>query len=149
MSGHPNYSPLYYFHLVEKLRANCQVFLSFGSEAFLSSLEWSLITIAYFPNFQKAISHEIEQVIGDQRFPDFSDQFRMPFTVAFLNEVLRWKTVLPFNFIRRYAHLFMVLNLTIDSQIIVELLKMQPFWEILFPKERSSCATFGLSITIP
>lgn len=90
-----------YFFLVEKLRANCQVFLSFGTEAFLSCLEWSLISIAYYPTYQKMISEEVDRVIGAQRIPEFKDAFRMPFTCAFLQEVLRWKTVLPFNFIRR------------------------------------------------
>ena len=89
------------FSAVEKLRANCQVFLSFGTEAFLSCLEWSLISIAYYPSHQKMISEEVERVMGGQRIPEFKDALRMPFTVAFLNEVLRWKTVLPFNFIRR------------------------------------------------
>ncbi|KAI2806036.1 hypothetical protein BLOT_005047 [Blomia tropicalis] len=86
---------------IEKLRANCQVFLSFGSEAFLSSLEWCLISVAYYQEYQQKISDEIELVVGKQRFPNFRDQIRMPFTVAFLNEVLRWKTVFPFNFTRR------------------------------------------------
>lgn len=83
------------------MRANCQVFLSFGSEAFLSSLEWCLISVAYYQEYQQKISDEIELVVGKQRFPNFRDQIRMPFTVAFLNEVLRWKTVFPFNFTRR------------------------------------------------
>ena len=105
------------------------MFLSFGSEAFLSSLEWSLISVAYFPNYQKMICDEINQVIGPKRFPDFKDEIRMPFTVAFLNEVLRWKTVLPFNFLRRLIKklnkcLFVFLTIDIFS---LELLKMLLF----------------------
>ena len=87
--------------LVDKLRANCQIFLCFGSEAFLSCIEWSLISVAYFPQYQKIISDEILAVIGAQRIPELKDEPRIPFTLAFLNEVLRWKTVFPFNFMRR------------------------------------------------
>lgn len=86
---------------IDKLRANCQVFLSFGNEAFLSSLEWSLISLAYFSNYQRLIYEEIVKVVGLQNIPNFNDQHKMPFTIAFLNEVLRWKTVLPFSLTRR------------------------------------------------
>ncbi|KAI7690231.1 Cytochrome P450 2U1 [Sarcoptes scabiei] len=86
---------------IDKLRANCHVFLSFGNEAFLSSLEWSLILIARFSNHQQSIYDEIMKVIGVKRIPAFKDEHRMPFTVAFINEVLRWRTVLPLNLIRR------------------------------------------------
>lgn len=88
-------------NLVDKLRANCQVFLSFGNEAFLSSIEWSLICVAHFQNYQKILCNEISQVVEANRVPEFKDELRMPFTKAFLNEVLRWKTVIPFSFIRR------------------------------------------------
>ncbi|KAH9422258.1 hypothetical protein DERP_002555 [Dermatophagoides pteronyssinus] len=86
---------------IDKFRANCQVFLSFGCEAFISSFEWSLISIAYFNEYQQTMFNEIEKAIGLQRIPEFKDEIRMPFTMAFLNEVLRWKTVLPFNLTRR------------------------------------------------
>lgn len=104
---------------IEKLRANCQVFLSFGTEAFLSCLEWSLISIAYYPGHQKMISEEVERVMGGQRIPEFKDALRMPFTVAFLNEVLRWKTVLPFNFIRRAIEDASILGCFIPKDTLV------------------------------
>ena len=88
-------------NLVDKLRSNCQVFLSFGNEAFLSSIEWTLICAAHFSNYQKTVCEEIMRVIGTQRIPEFKDELRMPFTSAFINEVFRWKSVLPFSFVRR------------------------------------------------
>lgn len=86
---------------VDKLRANCQVFLSFGSEAMLSLLEWSLLCAAHHQHYQVLIADEIKRVVGKDRVLHFNDQIRMPFTVAFLNEVLRWKTIVPLNFTRR------------------------------------------------
>lgn len=59
--------------------------------------------MAYFTEYQQVMFKEIEKTIGLQRIPDFKDEIRMPFTTAFLNEVFRWKTVLPFNFTRRYT----------------------------------------------
>lgn len=92
-----------FFILVDKLRANCHIFLSFGTEAFLSYIEWTFIAVAHHQKFQKLMLKEINQVVGLTRLPDFKDQMRMPLVRAFLCEVLRWKTVLPFSLPRRFV----------------------------------------------
>lgn len=139
------------FSSVDKLRANCQVFLSFGSEAMLSLLEWSLLCVAHHQHYQALIADEIRRVVGSDRVLHFDDQIRMPFTVAFLNEVLRWKTVLPLNFTRRFVCSFSIcVNLSSTLLFMfAEPPKMEQSWATSFRRTRWCWSTFGPCTTIP
>jgi len=48
-----------------------------------------------YPEVQRKAQTEIDQVVGNSRLPDFSDQDVLPYVQAVLKEVLRWHPVLP------------------------------------------------------
>ena len=47
------------------------------------------------PEVQQKAQTEIDQVIGNSRLPNFSDQDALPYVQAVLKEVLRWHPVIP------------------------------------------------------
>ena len=51
--------------------------------------------MALYPEVQRKAQAEIDQVVGNSRLPDFSDQDALPYVQAVLKEVLRWHPVTP------------------------------------------------------
>ena len=91
-----------YIILVNKLLPNVNALFGAGSETVRTTTEWLLLLMAKYPEHQKRVQDEIDSVIGNERSPSYADIIRMPFTQAFINEMLRWKTTVPLNLIRRY-----------------------------------------------
>ncbi|GFR19898.1 cytochrome P450 18a1 [Trichonephila clavata] len=75
-------------------------FFGGGSETVRVTIEWMLLVSAEFPEVQKRIQAEIDEVIGPDRFPNFQDRIRMPFTEAAILELMRWRTIVPLNLMR-------------------------------------------------
>ena len=50
-----------------------------------------------YPDVQRKAQAEIDRVVGDLRFPDYSDQDELPYVQAVLKEVLRWHPVTPLS----------------------------------------------------
>jgi cytochrome P450 len=48
-----------------------------------------------YPEVQRKAQAEIDQVVGNSRLPDFSDEAALPYVQAVLKEVLRWHPVTP------------------------------------------------------
>ena len=53
-----------------------------------------------YPEAQKRAQAELDQVLGGDRLPNFSDKDRLPYVHALLKEVLRWIPVLPLGNLR-------------------------------------------------
>lgn len=53
-----------------------------------------------YPEAQKRAQSELDQVLGGDRLPNFSDKDRLPYVHALLKEVLRWIPVLPLGNLR-------------------------------------------------
>ena len=51
--------------------------------------------MALYPDVQKKAHMEIDAVVGNNRFPDFSDRDALPYTNAIVMEAMRWQTVAP------------------------------------------------------
>ncbi|KAF8793939.1 Cytochrome P450 2G1 like protein [Argiope bruennichi] len=68
-----------------------------GSETVRVTVDWALLACAAYPEVQKKIHTEIDEVLGSERFPTWQDRINMPFTEAVLAEVMRWKTIAPLN----------------------------------------------------
>nr|AGG35982.1 cytochrome P450 monooxygenase [Panonychus citri] len=83
------------------LRRNCASFFGAGSETVLSTMTWAMLYLIKYPEFYDKIQTEVEEVIGYERKPEYSDRNRMPFTMAFLYEVQRYSSVIPTNLFRR------------------------------------------------
>jgi len=71
-----------------------------GSETVRQSVEWLLLLTASRQEGQRRIQSEIREVIGSDRFPEWLDQKSMPYTTAFIQEMLRWRTLIPINLLR-------------------------------------------------
>ncbi|KAH8998286.1 cytochrome P450 [Lactarius hatsudake] len=61
----------------------------------VSALQTFILAMTLYPEVQRKAQTEIDQVIGNSRLPDFSDQDALPYVQAVLKEVLRWHPVTP------------------------------------------------------
>ncbi|XP_054724532.1 cytochrome P450 2J6-like [Uloborus diversus] len=82
------------------LKGNAPSLIGAGSTTVRATMEWTLLTMARFQDVQRRIHEEIDDIIGRERTPNWSDHTLMPFTEAALMEVQRWKTVVPINLLR-------------------------------------------------
>jgi hypothetical protein len=48
-----------------------------------------------YPEVQRKAQAEIDQIVGNSRLPDFSDEAALPYVQAVLKEALRWHPVTP------------------------------------------------------
>uniref|UniRef100_A0A2L2Y1J5 Cytochrome P450 18a1 n=1 Tax=Parasteatoda tepidariorum TaxID=114398 RepID=A0A2L2Y1J5_PARTP len=75
-------------------------FFGAGSTTIRVSVDWMCLVMAGFPEVQKKIQMEIDDVIGRDRFPTYKDHLQMPYTEAAICELMRWKTIIPLNLMR-------------------------------------------------
>ncbi|KAJ8026259.1 Cytochrome P450 2U1 [Holothuria leucospilota] len=60
-----------------------------------ASLQWVIALLCKHQEMQEKIYEELQAAVGNDRLPEFNDLHKMPFTHAFLTEILRYRTVLP------------------------------------------------------
>ncbi|KZV76225.1 cytochrome P450 [Peniophora sp. CONT] len=86
------------FH-VSRLEAawSAGVMYAAGSETTSNMLDWWTLAMVAFPDVQKRAQAELDSVVGRGRLPSFTDRALLPYTVAVLREVLRWRTGIPFG----------------------------------------------------
>jgi len=68
---------------------------SAGVDTMLSTIKWSLVAAICFPESLKKIQAELDNVVGRDRMPTFDDERSLPYLVAFIKEVTRWRPVAP------------------------------------------------------
>ncbi|CAN7995742.1 unnamed protein product, partial [Ixodes hexagonus] len=72
-----------------------------GTNTVRASLEWHLLNCARDPEgVQKKLQKEVDDVVGRHRAPEWEDRHRMPYTMAVIWEMLRWRTTTPLGVIR-------------------------------------------------
>ncbi|XP_070618059.1 cytochrome P450 1A5-like [Erythrolamprus reginae] len=67
-----------------------------GFSTVSTGLSWSLMYLITYPEIQKKIREEIDVTIGRERKPRLSDRSLLPYTEAFILEVFRHSTFVPF-----------------------------------------------------
>ncbi|XP_012576702.1 PREDICTED: cytochrome P450 1A4-like [Condylura cristata] len=67
-----------------------------GFETVSTCLYWSFLYLIYYPEIQAKIQEEIDGNIG-QKPPRFEDRKILPYTEAFINEVCRHSSFIPFT----------------------------------------------------
>lgn len=78
------------------LFGNVLNFFGAGSNTVMVTIMWHLLTYANYPDtVQAKIQREIDEVVGRERQPKWEDRNRMPFTMATIWEVYRWRTIAP------------------------------------------------------
>lgn len=76
------------------LIGNVGNFFGAGSNTVQISVQWHLLNCAHKPDsVQRSIQAEIDGVVGRERLPCWEDHKRMPFTVATIWEMYRWRSV--------------------------------------------------------
>lgn len=77
-----------------------QAFFGAGSETVRVCIEWLVLISASHQDAQRRIQAEIDDVIGSDRLPVWLDHKTMPYTEAFIMEMMRWRTIVPLNLLR-------------------------------------------------
>ncbi|XP_053259743.1 cytochrome P450 1A5 [Podarcis raffonei] len=68
-----------------------------GFDTVTTALSWSLMYLVTYPEIQKKMQEEIDQTIGRERKPRLSDRSTLPYTEAFILEMFRHSSFLPFT----------------------------------------------------
>ncbi|XP_056408163.1 cytochrome P450 1A1-like isoform X2 [Hyla sarda] len=68
-----------------------------GFDTISSALLWCMVYLLKYPEMQEKIQKEIDEVIGTSRSPRFEDRKDFHYTEAFINEVLRHASFVPFT----------------------------------------------------
>ncbi|CDW53390.1 p450 domain containing protein [Trichuris trichiura] len=70
---------------------------AFGAGLFTSiaNAKWALLLLAKYPNIQKRLRSEIMEYVGCRQFVSMEHRASLNYAEAFMNEVLRFATVLP------------------------------------------------------
>ncbi|XP_076818420.1 cytochrome P450 2U1-like isoform X2 [Clavelina lepadiformis] len=68
-----------------------------GTETTTSTLNWALLCLLHFPESQKKLREEVLNVIGAEGVASMSHKPSMPFTNAFIQELMRYRTLVPLS----------------------------------------------------
>uniref|UniRef100_A0A452TEB5 Cytochrome P450 1A n=1 Tax=Ursus maritimus TaxID=29073 RepID=A0A452TEB5_URSMA len=68
-----------------------------GFDTVTTAISWSLLYLVTNPNVQKKIQEELDIVIGRARQPRLSDRPQLPYMEAFILEVFRHASFVPFT----------------------------------------------------
>ncbi|XP_076819169.1 cytochrome P450 2C28-like [Clavelina lepadiformis] len=66
-----------------------------GTETSSNTICWGLLILLHYPEFKSKIEEEIAEAIGWTNTPSVSHRENMPFTCAFLQELVRFRTLTP------------------------------------------------------
>lgn len=72
--------------------------LAAGQETTATSLRFFFKAALLYPDFIKHAQAELDQVVGPDRLPDFSDRPNLPYIKAVMMEIHRWASTTPLGF---------------------------------------------------
>ncbi|CAN8006890.1 unnamed protein product [Ixodes hexagonus] len=83
---------------MDHLLGNVLSFFIAASNTVRTSVQWHMLKLAANPDtLQLRIQREIDAAVGKDRAPTWEDRDKMPFTVATIWEMYRWRTDSPFG----------------------------------------------------
>ncbi|KAH6936739.1 hypothetical protein HPB50_021280 [Hyalomma asiaticum] len=86
------------------LLGNVLSFFIAGSNTVAVTIQWHMLNFANNPDtVQARVQREIDEVVGRERQPTWEDRNKMPYTMACIWEMYRWKTVSPLGVPRGYV----------------------------------------------
>ncbi|XP_040608615.1 cytochrome P450 2D28 isoform X2 [Mesocricetus auratus] len=68
-----------------------------GTVSTSTTLSWALLFMIQYPDVQRRVQQEIDDILGPGRSPEMADQARMPYTNAVIHEVQRFADIAPLN----------------------------------------------------
>ncbi|KAG0445248.1 hypothetical protein HPB47_017822 [Ixodes persulcatus] len=72
-----------------------------GTTTLTATIEWSLLKCAHDPEgVQRKLQQDVDNIVGRKRAPEWEDRHRMPYIMAFIWELLRWRTPTPLGLVR-------------------------------------------------
>lgn len=87
-----------------------------GSETTRTTLRWLFLILCLEPEMQSKIREEVEAVLDhDSEIPSLDDRDKCPFTSAFILEVLRFRSLLPFALPHKAVEDTQILGYTIPA----------------------------------
>nr|XP_002123213.4 cytochrome P450 2U1-like [Ciona intestinalis] len=89
-----------------------------GTETTTSTLRWALLCLLHYPQTQTKLREEINEVIGDGKV-SYSCKVDMPYTCAFIQELYRYRTLLPLSLTHKTNEKAMLGEYTIPKSTIV------------------------------
>ncbi|XP_071950035.1 cytochrome P450 2U1-like [Antedon mediterranea] len=66
-----------------------------GTDTTSSTILWIITYLLNYPQIQKKVQHEVDEVLGQEKAPKYSDRLSMPFLEATIMEVQRLSNVIP------------------------------------------------------
>jgi len=81
----------------EQLRFTLRDLAAAATDTTASTILWTLVALANFPDVQHRLRAEIDALIPRDRLPSMTDQPKLPYVDAIFVEMMRWKTVLPLS----------------------------------------------------
>nr|XP_039248971.1 cytochrome P450 2J2-like [Styela clava] len=68
-----------------------------GSETTSTTLGWVLVCFGNYPECQEQIADEVKKTLGEDGLPSMKHQNDMPYTCAFIHELMRHRTLVPLS----------------------------------------------------
>ncbi|VDC01480.1 unnamed protein product [Peniophora sp. CBMAI 1063] len=66
-----------------------------GAETTAAAMSWWTLAMLAHPEAQRRAQNELDSVVSRMRVPALADKARLPYTMAMVKEVLRWRPVTP------------------------------------------------------
>ncbi|XP_014671845.1 PREDICTED: cytochrome P450 2U1-like [Priapulus caudatus] len=71
-----------------------------GTETTTNTLKWGLLYMLRYPDIQRKVQAELDEVVGRGRLPSIKDKPNLPYTHAAVLEMLRCSSVVPLGVLR-------------------------------------------------
>ncbi|XP_072044018.1 cytochrome P450 1A1-like [Amphiura filiformis] len=105
-----------------------------GTDTTIITLHWTIAIMAEYPDIQKKVAMEIENIIGHDRLLSLEDRGRLPYTEATMKEVLRFSSIAPLGLPHSTTCDVMLDNFRIpkDTMVVINLFALhfdEEFWD--------------------
>lgn len=66
-----------------------------GSDTTAATMSWWSLAMLAHPEVQKRAHNELDAVVGHARVPTIADKPHLPYIMAIVREIMRWRPVTP------------------------------------------------------
>ena len=95
MSSSPKESSFYDVRGHHNLESSILDLLLAGTETTSTALTWAILFLIRYPEIQNKLHKELDTVIGRNELPTLDNRTSLPYTEAFIHELLRYTCIAP------------------------------------------------------